>query len=264
MAGSRREDDFHAAMQAEGVRRLGRPAKPASPRLRASEAPPIHAPSAVVSAPVAAGPSAEAVAALHAERDAARAERDAALAERDVALAELAAEVARVQALDSERRTLQRRCAQLEAQVAAVTAPPPEPPAADLPEDEPADLAAIDGSATDAAWALFVGACERAGHRRVLIVGGSPAYHKALRERQSRGGPGLRLVPGDARRTLSQARRDESGADLLIIWGGTILDHSTSEQYGRGELPPLRIAHRGIVRMLAKAAAAVQQGLPRR
>ncbi|MCK6502822.1 hypothetical protein L6R53_05395 [Myxococcota bacterium] len=275
------QDEFQAAMQAEGVR----PLRQATPRSGPVQAKVPTPPSPVPPSPVPAERDALRAErdALRAERDALRSERDALRAERDAlqaisdalraerdeALGALQREQARGAALDQERRSLQRRLAQAVAPPDTAVAPPdtavapPAPGAAAEPgtaeagddPDPPTAAAPI-----DAAWAAFTRACARAGRHRVLIVGGSPAYHTALRERAAQGGPRLRLVDGEARRTLAQARRDEAKADLLVIWGATILPHSTSELYGRGALKPVRIPHRGIAGMLTKVAEALDLG----
>ena len=97
----------------------------------------------------------------------------------------------------------------------------------------------------------FEDACMNHGKRRITIVGGSPRYHSQLRSLRVNKRLELRLVPGDSHGRNAQADLDWS--DLLIIWGGTILDHSTSLAYSL--LPKARekllvVPHRGIARML--------------
>lgn len=91
---------------------------------------------------------------------------------------------------------------------------------------------------------------------RVVVVGGSPGYHRMLREGVDRR-VDLRLVAGDARRTGSQAQADLSWAQLVIIWGGTILDHKVSELYSGGPARTLRIAHRGLSGLLDQVVRAL-------
>jgi hypothetical protein len=73
--------------------------------------------------------------------------------------------------------------------------------------------------------ALLVG-----GLRRLAIVGGSPATHRELR-RLVDGRVDLQLVDGTARRTSRDARADLRWADLVMVWGGTELDHRVSRLY---------------------------------
>lgn len=97
------------------------------------------------------------------------------------------------------------------------------------------------------------------GLRRVTIVGGSPAYHKVLRDGlDSR--LDLTLIPGDARRTRAQAEADLERAQLLIVWGGTVLDHSVSDLYRGGPAWVVRVAHRGLGRMLDMVRQAIESG----
>jgi hypothetical protein len=97
----------------------------------------------------------------------------------------------------------------------------------------------------------FEDACMNHGKRRITIVGGSPRYHSQLRSLRVNKRLELRLVPGDSHGRSAQA--DLEWSDILIIWGGTILDHSTSLAYS--QLPKARekllvVPHRGIARML--------------
>src|SRR5262249_6039895 len=67
----------------------------------------------------------------------------------------------------------------------------------------------------------------------------------------------LRLVDGTERRTLGQARLDLEWADLVLLWGGSELDHRVSTLY-TGAPPQLRrkLVHaskRGIAALLEAA-----------
>jgi hypothetical protein len=112
------------------------------------------------------------------------------------------------------------------------------------------------GSDTRRALEAFIERCAALGITRVRIVGGSPNYHTELR-RLTDGDTRivLKLVRGDARRNQSEAKADQRHSDLVIIWGGTILDHSTSENYDSALGRVLIVAHRGIAGMLLRAAA---------
>lgn len=104
----------------------------------------------------------------------------------------------------------------------------------------------------------FIRACQAAGITRVRFVGGSPNYRTKLESLFPPGGPlGVRTTAGDQRIRLSRAKSQQRSDDLVIIWGATELDHATSGAYrsehGRTEV----IAHRGIGRMLALAAARI-------
>lgn len=117
------------------------------------------------------------------------------------------------------------------------------------------------GSDTRRALEHFVERCVESGLRRVRIVGGSPNYHTELR--RLLGGDRrieLKLIRGDGRRNQNDAKNDQKHADIVIIWGGTILDHSTSGHYDPSAGRVLIVAHRGIAGMLQRATEALGQG----
>jgi hypothetical protein len=116
--------------------------------------------------------------------------------------------------------------------------------------------ASCGGSDNRRAEEALVSACQQAGIRRVAIVGGSPSVREELRDALS-SRLELRLVDGTERRTLAQARLDLEWADLVLLWGGSELDHRVSTLY-TGAPPPLRrkLVHtskRGIAALLGAA-----------
>jgi hypothetical protein len=108
----------------------------------------------------------------------------------------------------------------------------------------------------------FLDACLNHGATRITIVGGSPKYHRQLRELVQHRSIKLRLVPGDSRRSLRQARDDLRGSHLVIVWGGTLLDHATSAPYTQhshlGHL--ITVHHRGITMMLRSVVDHLESG----
>lgn len=94
------------------------------------------------------------------------------------------------------------------------------------------------------AMSRFTTACLVHNVKRVVIVGGSPAYHRLLKEGID---PriDLRLIQGDRRGSVPQV----PGADIVILWASTILDHSVSAKFPEGIVIP----HRSIARMLGAA-----------
>lgn len=68
------------------------------------------------------------------------------------------------------------------------------------------------------------------GLRRIVVVGGAPSTREELRglfgDRLE-----LRLVSGTDRRSARDAKSDLAWADLVVIWGGTELDHKISNLY---------------------------------
>lgn len=142
-----------------------------------------------------------------------------------------------------QRDTLQRSIERLRAQQPAPDPAPPSPLLTPPDEDDDSDI-------RHAAFAVAT-ACQDLGIQRIAVVGGSPPYHARLKALFGEA-LSLRLVDGSERRNLKQARSDIAWADLVIVWGGTILDHSLSQLY-RGD-SVLTIAHRGLAGMLRSLA----------
>lgn len=105
------------------------------------------------------------------------------------------------------------------------------------------------GSASAAAVNAMVEACGRAGVRRICIVGGSPEYRQQLRDLVG-GRLELRLISGTAGRRKKQAETDEQWAQILVIWGGTELDHKVSNLY---TAPGAITVHRRSIQEIAAA-----------
>lgn len=115
-----------------------------------------------------------------------------------------------------------------------------------------------EGSDIKRAVRRFEDACLIFGLRRVVVVGGSPKYHRQLSELVQHHRLQLDLVPGDVRRTQRQADHDLANADVILLWGATLLDHATSDLYkAPGRARVVRIPHRGIGRMLQLAVDAL-------
>ena len=118
------------------------------------------------------------------------------------------------------------------------------------------------GSDNRRAEAALLAASRKAGVRRLVVVGGSPSVREELRDAL---GPALdlRLVDGTERRSLAQARQDLEWAELVLLWGGSELDHRVSTLYS-GSPPALRrkLVHttkRGIAALLESAVAHLQR-----
>lgn len=94
----------------------------------------------------------------------------------------------------------------------------------------PEHCAICGGSASAAAVEEMVQACARGGVRRVCIVGGSPEYRHQLKALVA-GRLELRLIDGTVSRTQKQASADIQWAAIVILWGGTQLDHKVSNLY---------------------------------
>ncbi len=108
------------------------------------------------------------------------------------------------------------------------------------------------GSDIAASFHGFVQACVDNDVRRATIVGGSPAYRRQLQALadEDEDAPKLNLVSGTRQREKRRAASDLRSSDVVVIWGGTELDHSVSEVYRGEDARIVRVAHRGIARML--------------
>jgi len=134
----------------------------------------------------------------------------------------------------------------------------PDGPAA-IVEVAPARCEVCAGSDLKAAFSRLARVCEEASVRRVLVVGGSPAYRKQLRALASnfKGTLELESVPGSSRRPRHKVAADLRRAQLVVLWGGSILDHSLSEAYRGGTAEVINVSHRGLTGMLGSLRAAV-------
>lgn len=117
----------------------------------------------------------------------------------------------------------------------------------------PVECDVCGGSSVQAAAARFAEACRGARIGRVLVVGGSPAYHDMLQKLEPTLGVRLRVIRGDAHsRDKARAQQDVAGADVVFIWASTVLDHRVSELYTGPKVQTLPV--RGLARMLTEAA----------
>lgn len=93
--------------------------------------------------------------------------------------------------------------------------------------------------------------------RRLVIVGGSPSVREELRSVESKTWE-LRLIDGTERRTGSQAQGDLEWADLVLVWGGSELDHKVSRLYtdpaGPFRKKLIQVSRRGVEALLTAAA----------
>lgn len=119
----------------------------------------------------------------------------------------------------------------------------------------PAACSRCGGSRNDRALGEVAEACELAGLRRLVVVGGSPDVRRELNSLRSR--LELRLVEGTARRTGAEAQGDLDWADLVVICGSSELGHKVSSLYtgNRAGAPVITSARRGVE---AIAAAIVE------
>lgn len=117
-----------------------------------------------------------------------------------------------------------------------------------------ADCEICAGSDIAQNYAVFAKACADKGILQVTVVGGNPAYREKLRK-----------LSKDAAIKLTLDTLDNGGSDLakkakqvkglIVIWGGSELDHATSNQFKDTAARKIDVGHRGISRMLRDAAA---------
>jgi hypothetical protein len=112
------------------------------------------------------------------------------------------------------------------------------------------------GSDNRRAEAALLEACRGAGVQRLVVVGGSPAVREELRDALGQA-LSLRLVDGTERRSLAQARFDLEWGDLVLLWGGSELDHRVSTLYtGAAQALRRKLVHaskRGVAALLEAA-----------
>lgn len=122
-----------------------------------------------------------------------------------------------------------------------------------VPATMPADCEICQGSINAKAVDEMVQALRAARRTRLCIVGGSPASHLKLKnlvgDRLE-----LRLVDGTRSRTVAHAKADLEWADLVVIWGGTMLGHRVSRHYSGPHV--ITIARRSIRNLALEVARA--------
>lgn len=158
--------------------------------------------------------------------------------------------------LDLHAAHPERLAALLDTEVIFTAEPtPPGPTAIYVPvlSDQRCEL--TNASDLKAAFDLACEQCAAAKVSQLLIVGGSPVYHRQLKQllKDHPAAPALRMIEGDSKRSSRQARQDIRWASLVVVWGATILDHSVSNLY-RHASPMISIPNRGLTGMLSTLA----------
>jgi len=92
---------------------------------------------------------------------------------------------------------------------------------------------------------------------KFVVVGGSPAVRDELRALKPAAWT-MRLIDGTQRRTQRDAQADLDWADLILVWGGSELDHKVSHLYtdatGALRKKVVLLAKRGVAALLHAAA----------
>ena len=113
------------------------------------------------------------------------------------------------------------------------------------------------GSDLLAAFRQFAAAVERAGLPAVTFVGGSPAYREKLRLLYREVGPRFTIDVVERKRP-GESKRAQGKRGLILIWGGSEVDHDTTIHYGDAGDRIARLSHRGLSGLLPRATAFVQ------
>lgn len=113
------------------------------------------------------------------------------------------------------------------------------------------------GSDNRKAFLRLEAAARRRNVSKLVVVGGSPSVREELRA-QAPVSWQLRLIDGTERRTSKDAQADLDWADVVLVWGGSELDHKVSRLYTDAPPPTRRkivqIARRGIAALLNAAS----------
>ena len=126
-------------------------------------------------------------------------------------------------------------------------------PVSDLPP-EACDLCG--GSATQRAFEDLVVACAAANVRRILVLGGSPAYREAAQRlvKGAKSPLSFAFVGEGAKPGKKRANASASTVDLVVVWCGTMLDHTTTAAHADVAAPRVTVSKRGIGSMFTQVA----------
>jgi hypothetical protein len=98
------------------------------------------------------------------------------------------------------------------------------------------------GSSQRRAAHVLIAALARAGVSRLLLLGGTPTQHTALRAILAETGVSLRTVDGSGRaHSAAEAARQLAWAQLMVIWASTPLHHKISTPYTSQAPPELTV-----------------------
>jgi len=124
-----------------------------------------------------------------------------------------------------------------------------------VPASSRDECAVCGGSANARAIDEMVRSMKGAGLSRLCVVGGSPNARAEL-ERLVAGRVELRLVDGAVARNTHQSQADLAWADVVAIWGGTILAHKVSRLYGGPHV--IQFARRSIQELAREVRKSVE------
>lgn len=115
------------------------------------------------------------------------------------------------------------------------------------------------GSAIEAAANHLRTRCRATQVRKLLIIGGSPAYHTLLqRVLPPSSDLELRMMRGDKRLDATRAAQQVAWCDKGFIWAPTILDHAVSAVFFGPRISTIPV--RGVRRFLSAMAERIAEG----
>ncbi len=117
---------------------------------------------------------------------------------------------------------------------------------------EQANCMICGGSTDRSSLMVMVSRLAEADVRRILVVGGTEAKRREIREKSP---PGVewRFVDGSKARDNRYFRADRQWAEIIVIWGGTILDHKVSSHFDAKGDPRVITASRRSIGGLSEA-----------
>lgn len=107
-----------------------------------------------------------------------------------------------------------------------------EPGKRQVPCGHPSECEECGGAPNRLALTRAAQAFRQRGLRRLLVVGGAPSAHEVLRSEWPTD-LALRIVDGEPSHSLTAATANLEWADVVVVWGATILPHCTSRHYTR-------------------------------
>lgn len=91
-----------------------------------------------------------------------------------------------------------------------------------------ADCEMCGGGSTRHATNIMLERLSAAGVRRILVVGGSPTVHTQLNTLFEESRIEIDIVPGDRMLDARRAEALANRADVIVVWGASILSHKVS------------------------------------
>ncbi|MCI0433184.1 MAG: hypothetical protein L0271_05970 [Gemmatimonadetes bacterium] len=125
-----------------------------------------------------------------------------------------------------------------------------------LPAASQEDCVVCGGSANARAVDAMIEAMNDAGSARLCVVGGSPAAREEL-DRLVAKRLAVRLIDGAISRTARAAKADLRWADVVVVWGSTILGHKVSRLYKGSNV--IQLARRSIQELAREVTRSVRE-----